>query len=461
MDTQKFFADLRRQVVRALRSNFAIDHATPEEREQLEQAPVPILDPIVQDYVVWRRAMLGLSAFAMVILVLLQIFSFQGFAESIVQGQVEADPNWESYEPEYQAQVFEASLEDITDNFGEENLEIIDGIQVTYLLAQIVGTVLVWYAAKRWRRLTSSKRLARWGWLVVFVTPFVLSALPVTEMLDWDGVEESQREQIKMTLGVMFALGYFMLVGPKAISLFPGIMRSSMTLKTLLPESSAPGWAAVLAAPLYAIFMIMVASTVIQIQGSPSLLFGIIFLMAAPLVYLVRARVVLLPRRPEEVSALVVGVRRVAGICNLIGGLFLAFFMVQSDLFGLNQAVQFALGVMAGVALLTVVASDLILALLWASYVQGKAFQGTAMQADLELKFEALSAVGLTNLASRGVVSAPAPGASATASETAAQTAPATPKGPHEQAVAADGQVPGESDGADLETPTDDGSVPD
>jgi len=251
-----------------------------------------------------------------------------------------------------------------------------------------------------------------------------MSALPVTEMLDWEQVNAAQRDGIRQVFGILFALSFFMIVGPKAISLFPGIMRSSMTLKTMLPEASAPGWASVMVAPVYSIFLIMVASTIIQVQGSTTLLVGIAFLMAAPLVYLFKANDVLLPHNEQDAARIVVGVRRLAGVFNAIGTILLAIFLIENTAFGILDALRFGLSVGAGIALLTVVASDFILALLWTSYTQNKAFQGTDLQASLERKFEDLGAAGLTMLRAKAAPAlAEAPSASADAPVTASAEA--------------------------------------
>ena len=48
------------------------------------------------------------------------------------------------------------------------------------------------------------------------------------------------------------------------------MIRSSMTLKTLVPESPMTGWAAALVAPLYSIFLLVVFALVNQAYGNVS-----------------------------------------------------------------------------------------------------------------------------------------------------------------------------------------------
>lgn len=219
-----------------------------------------------------------------------------------------------------------------------------------------------------------------------------------------------------MGLGGMFALGFFMIVGPKAISLFAGILRSSMTLKTLLPEAVTPGWGAVLVAPLYSLFLVVITTIIVQIQGNIWLVLGMICLMASPMVYVFNARHLLQPQSPDDMTRILRRLRTMALILNALGLIFIIVFVAVVGMFGFWEAVKFFLGILSSFMALTVVASDFMLALIWKGYEQARQFQGTPFQRDLDAKFDALSTVGLTKFLSghvppppREVVGMPAP----------------------------------------------------
>ena len=282
--------------------------------------------------------------------------------------------------------------------FGRDNIALIDSLEWLQILSLVVGTILAVAAAWRWRDVRLSRRLARWGFLIVFVTPFAIMALPLTSMMDFSHLNEAARQQLTGYFGMIFGLSVFLTVGPKAIALFPAIIRGSMTLKTLLPESATPGWAAAVLAPFYAIFLLLVVGMINQISGNFFLLAGVGCLMVAPLVYLKRAKEVLRPHTPEEAAVFVRGARRQVLFFNLTGGVLLVIFIIDLGFLDFGDALEFAIGIAGNVLLLTVVAADLILALLRAGYEQTKAFHGTGLHRSLDEKFAALAGTGLTDV---------------------------------------------------------------
>lgn len=415
MSAQTIWLEVRNCVRRVVRSNFQLEQATPGERVKLATAAVPLTDPLVQNYAVWRKSVLWISAICFMMLSLIHIIGFETVGYQLAKGAVSAEQAYINADSGDRSEMIETARKNIEDTLHKSNLEMVDGLFIFILISSITGTILITIAASMWSHLPRSKRLVRIGWLIMFLTPFLMSMMPLTAMMDWDKVNagafggDAARAQLRSALSVAFALSFFMLVGPKAISLFAGIIRSSLTLKTLLPESATPGWAAVLVAPLCSLFLVVITSTVIQAQGNIWLLLGLIFLMTSPLVYLIRAKALLQPHTPEEMSRIVFQIRLTCSILNALGFIFLLIFVIVMKFFGFWDAVEFFLGLMASLMALTVVSSDFILALIWKGYEQSKRFQGTAFQTDLEAKFAALSTVGLTNFASSHDPPPPAP----------------------------------------------------
>lgn len=397
MDAQTFWTEIANCVRRVVRSNFQQEQATAGERVKLATAAVPLTDPLVQNYAVWRKSVLWIAAIALAVLTLIQCISFTSIAT-----QIDAAPG---------------SSPGATESIlGKENIQTIDAVFIIILLSHVAGTILVFVSACMWHHLPRSKRLVRIAWLVMFLTPFLISALPLTSFLDWGRLPAERREAARMGLGGMFALGFFMIVGPKAISLFAGILRSSMTLKTLLPEAVTPGWGAVLVAPLYSLFLVVITTIIVQIQGNIWLVLGMICLMASPMVYVFNARHLLQPQSPDDMTRILRRLRTMALILNALGLIFIIVFVAVVGMFGFWEAVKFFLGILSSFMALTVVASDFMLALIWKGYEQARQFQGTPFQRDLDAKFDALSTVGLTKFLSghvppppREVVGMPAP----------------------------------------------------
>gem|GEM_PF-2341261 len=406
MNASNIWLEITSCIRRVVRSNFQIEQATPGERVKLATAKVPLTDPLVQNYAVWRKSVLWISAICFMILTLVQIIGFQSAAYQLAKGAISMTPEYRNASSAGRTSMLETARQNVENTLHKSNLETVDGLFIFILVSHVIGAILIVISACVWAHLPLSKRLVRYGWLTMFLAPFFLSMLPITAMMDWDKVNTGlmggaeAKVQLRQGLSVAFALTFFMLVGPKAISLFAGVIRSSITLKTLIPESATPGWAAVLIAPLYSLFLVVITSTVIQAQGNIWLLLGLICLMSAPLVYLLRAKTLLQPHKPDEMTKIVFQIRLTCTILNGLGFIFLIIFVIVVKFFTFWRAIEFFLGLMASLTALTVVASDFLLAVVYKGYDQSKQFQGSTWQQGLESKFEALSTVGLTKFSS-------------------------------------------------------------
>jgi hypothetical protein len=65
-----------------------------------------------------------------------------------------------------------------------------------------------------------------------------------------------------------FAMLAMLQLAPKAVSLMPGLIRSSLVIKLLFPGSAAPGWLIAMTAPLYALIAYTVLIIPYQFTGS-------------------------------------------------------------------------------------------------------------------------------------------------------------------------------------------------
>jgi len=395
---------------RVIRSDFQTEHATDIEREALASADEPILNPMVQDFVAWRRSVLWIAALLLACYAVFEVLSYKTFEQQM-------EPTW-SAQYDAQKQAIEQqfgdwqppemiSKSDFIDQelkaFGADNAEIIDGFEAVLTSSVVVAAVMVVIAAMRWRSVRTSRKWSRIGWLVMFGAPMLLLMLPVTSMMNFDHIpDEQMREARKMMVGGNFAVMAFIVIAPKAIALFPGIIRSSMSLKTLVPESAAPGWIAAIMAPFYAVFLVLIVSVINQVHGDLLLVSGLACYMIGPLVFVWKAESMVRPHTAQETTTIVSSVRRQASLFTVIGTVLLAIFLVRLPMFSVMDALSFMAGVVGNVLLMTVVAADLILALLYYGYKQNRAFAGTELEASLDQKFNALAEVGFTRIRSIG-----------------------------------------------------------
>jgi hypothetical protein len=89
-------------------------------------------------------------------------------------------------------------------------------------------------------------------------------------------------------------------LGPKIISLMPGLIRASIVTKLLFPGTTAPGWLMMLAAPFYALFAYVIVLLPYQMTGSWQFVVGNAGLLAAQVYIGINGRKLTVPLTTEE-----------------------------------------------------------------------------------------------------------------------------------------------------------------
>ena len=243
-------ADLtRRLLVRAVSGDFQKNHASDDERQQMAQAPQPVADPLAQDYVAWRRAVLWVGGVLLGAGALIGLAEHQKLAEKGAHEQLAAQG---------QAAIgvdLQNAVEQLTRQVGANNLAIMDGLMDFLLFMKVLVAVLALTAAWKWLHVRRSRALTRWALIAALVIPLLVSAWPWGQFLDFDhlqrdfGAGAEAVKKAKDMVALLIASSLVSTIAPKLIALFPGIIRSAMTLKTLLPEAATPGWLVVVFGP--------------------------------------------------------------------------------------------------------------------------------------------------------------------------------------------------------------------
>ena len=338
---------------RVLKSDFSVIKSTKEEADKLKSGPENVSSPLAQDYASWRRSML------MICILLLAI----------------------------------GTLFNITDFFstlGHTDTHFVQKIQSVFLFLFQLGSVLLCAtAARKWVDLRKSRSLARFAWLLQFLGPFLIFLVPLSLFVD-DGMVLAQ-----------LGLGAVLILAPKIFGLFPGLIRCSLTVKTLLPETSTPGWLGIIIAPTYSLFLAM--ATIIAIQASEIILgIGFALLAVGMTIVILRARLLLKATDQQEASDIVKGIKQRQMIFQLSGVACIAvsIFLAIDDIdFGLvNNLFLFVFSFTANVTLLTVVMSDFMLGMIRQGQLQATAFAGTPLEKSLTERLDDLAACGLTDL---------------------------------------------------------------
>ena len=338
---------------RVLKSDFSVIQSTEEEAKKLESGTEKVESPLAQDYASWRRSMLMICILVLFISTLFNV-------------------------------------SDIFVTLGQQDIHVVKKIQTVLIFFFQLGSVLLCaLAARKWVDLRKSRSLARFAWLLQFVGPFLIFLIPLSLFVDDD--------MVLAQLG----WGAVLVLAPKIFGLFPGLIRCSLTVKTLLPETSTPGWLGIIIAPTYSLFLAM--ATITAIQASEFILgIGFALLAIGMTVVIFRAQLLLKATDQGDASDTVKGIKKRQMIFQVSGVACIGasvFFQIENIDFGLvNNLFLFVFSFIANVTLLTVVMSDFMLGMIRQGQLQAVAFAGTPLEKSLNQRLDDLAACGLTDL---------------------------------------------------------------
>lgn len=346
-------------VLRSAFSSFHTVQARADERAVLQD----LADrPIAQNYVAWRKSLLWGTGVLLAVTAIINLFNNNWMSET---------------------------------NLGTSgNAAVWNFMLLALLGSQVAGAAVAVWAALRWTQVRQSKLLARGAWALQFFGPMLVFSIPYLLLMDLS-------TPAKLQVGGYIAMLALTTLGAKVFGLFPGILRGSMTLKTLLPESSSAGWVGIIVAPLYALFYAVMFVLAVQISQSFMLAGGFLLLTLAPLVYVWRAKSIMMPADSGTAHRSVANARLqslVATAAGIAVILIYMFTMLEESPVGFWTAMVFLTGLFANVLLLTVVITDLTLGLLNEAFLQATNFGGSPLRTSLKNRFEQLTAAGLTEV---------------------------------------------------------------
>jgi hypothetical protein len=337
---QRLWKDVRHHVLRAARSDFSREQATAEERAQLAAAPQPVTAPHVQDYLAWRRSMGWVALIPLAVLVLLSGIEYA-----------------EAYE-------------------NPQLTDLMQFMSLAWFATEVVLLVAVVTLIRRWREAAVTRRRLWIGWLVSFLGPILLCLIPLSAAVDFG--PDAQGFQVELT-SLIFGIVILVALAPTFLSIFPAIARAGLTVKTLFPARSDPAAASSLMAPLYAAGFLLVGVILQQVGGSFLLALGVLVFLAGPLSITYGASALMQPLSPERASEVVRAARRRASMFVGAGGLVIlvSLFLIkivgvplvgfgEKVLVGPATLVKLAMGFVAKLHIVCVVAADAIVGGMWA-----------------------------------------------------------------------------------------------
>ncbi|MDB4958539.1 MAG: hypothetical protein JWO36_6108 [Myxococcales bacterium] len=260
---------------RAFRLHILNEEVLPQERAHLASKAGHVTDPDQQAFLAWRRSVLLLIA---VMFIPLTVFRF---------------------------------------------LETFDGPQIPKLghvfvmipaFAEGLFCIVMFSQLKNWAHWKKQRRIMFIGWALYFIAPFIVYLYPFRSAFDdsyylaktaaeLGGVKLGiNRSNFHMVVGLAFGVQALLGLGPKVISLMPGLIRASIVTKLLFPGTTAPGWLMMLAAPFYALFAYVIVLLPYQITGSWEFVVGNTGILLAQVFIGVSGRRLTVPLSTQESS---------------------------------------------------------------------------------------------------------------------------------------------------------------
>ena len=262
---------------RAYRLDIKTDEVLPSERAHLEAQASHIRNPEHQAFLAWRRSVLLLVALMFVPL------TISRFIET-----------WQLQHIPGAGRIF------------------------TFLpvIAEAVFCIVMFDQLRNWAQWKKQRRILFIAWAIYFIAPFAMYLYPYRGAYDGTAGYYAARALLSndslplkftrghwhMVVGMKFGIAALLLLGPKIISLMPGLIRASIVTKLLFPGTTAPGWLMMLAAPLYALFAYIIVLLPYQITGSWQFLAGNAGILFAQVFIAIAGRKMTVPLTHEEAN---------------------------------------------------------------------------------------------------------------------------------------------------------------
>jgi hypothetical protein len=376
-------------VRRAFRPPWGAGVATHDERALLS-TPRPnarvVSGAEAQDYVAWRRSL------TLVALAASAIVAAASLVLTIVETATRQDAN------------------------GLLNVGLIGFLDfVRWLGTAAFPTWMLWLAAKGWHDLRWSHRRLFWAWAVATATAFGLALVPVRWLLRFGADADPAAVDLALQgVGLVVGIQYLILLLPAVLALLVGVIRSSLAVKSYLPEAALPGWLAAAASPVLALLLLVLAAVFTQFTSNVLVTLGALAFVAKYLLPLRHVAAIARPHARSEVEQSLRPLRVQGRVLGAIGAVLLLVAVLTVRLFGQGfvgfgegslmnpfRVLLLVLDFGAKAVVVAVVFSDGIMAVLRHAWSEGDAFRASAVSPVYEAKLRQLDEAGIGTLRSK------------------------------------------------------------
>jgi hypothetical protein len=258
---------------RAFRLHIQTDEVLPQERATLEAEAAHIRNPEQQAFLAWRRSVLLLVAIMFVPLTVFRVI--------------------ETFD-------------------GPPIPHVGRAFQLLPAFAEGLFCLIAFAQLRNWAQWNHQRRKLFIAWAFYFIAPFLVYAYPFR--LAFDNYYEAagwakealhlpvnaSKSDYHYAVGLVFGMQALLVLGPKVISLMPGMIRASIVSKLQFPGTTAPGWLMMLAAPFYALFAYIIVLLPYQITGSWQFVLGNLGVMMAQIFIGISGRRLTVPLTVED-----------------------------------------------------------------------------------------------------------------------------------------------------------------
>lgn len=393
---------------RAFNSNLSSIQVSDGEKTKLNAAGVT--EPLVQRYLVWRRAMIlmvvigtllsaGLWTFIDAtdtgeepdVLASLTSELMEG-VQTELTGEAPAAKTAEETEPAEPSTAATTAAAEEEDNEEEEPetafSKFADLAHTAVLYALPAAALLALFLGNR---VNLSFKVLALGFAFGFFVPILIALCPWS----WFGYEEVKispsKEPMKFLENVaeeaVLGASYLAMLLPAVLAMVPGVLRACLRVKTLVPGSMLPGWFIVMTAPLYGLFLLATFVAVNQMTNDSLLIGALLLLVGAHLFYAFRATTFSAPLLTTEDFQRMRGAQRVVGSLTLSVGVLVIVYLATREFMGMNiigsdpkktllkplDLVGFVLELISRSMFITVLGADLFMRMNLAAWKHSKA----------------------------------------------------------------------------------------
>jgi hypothetical protein len=395
-------------MIKILRRAFAANPNTvpASATESAALAEIGVHQPRLQTYLVWRQSLLIFVVVAT--LASAGLASYRDYAEleggfdvdaaveewlekigtvALPVSGMEDDEDEDEEDGDEGEAVAAGSAEDNTTPLGE----FINNVEEYALYALPVAALL---AVLFWKRPRLSARILVAGFVISFVTPFLIGFFPWS----WWGVPDvplspqaKPREYFQdKAEGLLETVQYLGMLLPIVISLIPGVQKACIRVKLLLPQSTLSGWFLVMAAPFYSLFLLAVFVALNQFDTHPLFFAGMLTFLAVPFLYVFQANLFTRPAIGGDEQR-IRNVQRVVGVITAGAGALLVTYLATNEVMGIRllgtdpkkslllplDIVEFVIEIVSKGMFVSVLGADLMMRINFSAWKSARPFEGT------------------------------------------------------------------------------------